>query len=140
MPTGVAEWSGAALLAFAVFSAVAGVVSIALRSRKRARFVTLEGEVVGMNAGRSEADAGCWVPVVRFTAPDGREREIVGREFENPTPFHVQQRVPVLFDPNAPDAPWLAHDFAEATPIVHFVLAVVLGGVACVFLFVLAPR
>lgn len=135
-----AERLGVACLGIAALAATLGVVSWVRRARRRPRMVVLEGEVVEFRAGEGEADAGCFAPVVRYTRPDGSVHELPGRELDNPSPFTMQQRVPVLFDPERPDDAWLAYDFDAAAPYAHFVVAAVMAGVSLVFFFVLGAR
>lgn len=119
---------GAALMILAATIAVG-------RARKRRRFVKIEGDVVAMTQGDDAADAGGWVPVVRYVRPDGREREIVGREFVDLASFGAQERLIVLFDPRAPDDPWLERDFAEAAPLAYFLVADVFFCIAIMLYF-----
>ncbi len=83
---------------FFVFGLASGLQSI----RQISTFARAQGSVVDV-VTRVDSDGDTtYAPVVEFTAANGRRYEFTNSTSNNPSPYKIEQRVTVLYDPTNP--------------------------------------
>lgn len=136
------------LLAAGLVAVLAGLY-FGIRGRRQrasaaaftASAVTTTGEVTDLRLRHQrhnrEHDDGFWLPVVRFTLPDGRVVEAESMTGSMPAPAQVGDRVEVRYDPEDPRRVNLASGLAQPGNL-GCLTAVLAAGLVGVGLLVIA--